>query len=79
MESDVDNLLLTINCKDMGADISVVARANDATIANSMRKARVDEVISPNLLCGNRMAEAVWELASVAPEKQSQEDVAMAT
>ena len=69
MESDVDNLLITIACKDIGTDISVIARANDAAIANSIRKARVDELISPNVICGNRMAEAVWERTDAATQK----------
>lgn len=71
LPSDVDNLLITIACKDMGTDISVIARANDVTIANSMRKASVDSVISPNLICGSRMAEVVLEFDTSQNETAS--------
>lgn len=72
MESDVDNLLLTIACRDLGTDISVIARADDSTIANSMRKARVDEVVSPNLICGDHMAEMASELSKVPTPTEAQ-------
>ena len=59
MESEIDNLLIAITCKDMGRDIAVFARSNDSTIANRMRKAGVDEVISPCQLCGDRVAQLI--------------------
>jgi len=59
MESEIDNLLIAITCKDMGRDIAVFARSNDITIANRMRKAGVDEVISPCQLCGDRVAQLI--------------------
>ena len=55
LESEVDNLLVAITCKDMGRNIAVFARSNDITIANRLRKAGA-EVISPNQLCGDRIA-----------------------
>ena len=66
MEDDVDNLMVGIGCKDLGAQIRVIARSNDPNIANSMRKAGIDEVISPMHLCGQR----VGELMSRNPERQ---------
>jgi voltage-gated potassium channel len=59
MHSEVDNLLVAITCKDMGHDIRVYARSNDMTIANRLRKANADEVISPSHLGGNRIAELI--------------------
>ncbi len=59
MGSDVDNLLLAITCRDMGDDIHIFARSNDASIANRMRKAGVDEVISPSQIGGSRVAELI--------------------
>lgn len=59
MDSEIDNLLISITCKDLGGDIEVFARSNDLTIANRMRKARVDAVISPNQICGSRVAEMI--------------------
>ena len=56
MESEVDNLLVSITCKDLGHDVHVYARSNDTTIGNRMRKAMVDEVVSPSRLCGDRVA-----------------------
>ena len=57
MESELDNLLIAITCRDMGGDICVIAKSNDQTIANRMRKAGVNEVISPNQLSGERVCE----------------------
>ncbi len=59
MDSEVDNLLISITCKDMGHHIKVFAQSNDMTIANRMRKAQVDEVISPFQLSGDRVAELI--------------------
>lgn len=60
-DSDVDNLLIGITCKDMDEDIQVYANANDKMLANRMRKAGIDDVVSPCQLCGNRMAELITE------------------
>ena len=59
MESDIDNLLVVISCKDSGRDVRVLARSNDISIANRMRKAGADEIISPCFLSGNRVAEVI--------------------
>lgn len=59
LESEVDNLLVAITCKDMGHDIAVYAGCNDTSIANRMRKAGVDEVISPFQLSGDRVSELI--------------------
>jgi voltage-gated potassium channel len=59
LESDVDNLMITITCKDMGREIDVFARSNDTAIANRMRKAGANEVVSPNQICGDRFAALV--------------------
>lgn len=59
MESELDNLLIGITCKDMGDGISVIARSNNLAIANRMRKAGIDEVISPNQLGGERATELI--------------------
>ena len=56
LSSEVDNLLISITCKDLGEDITVYATSNDATIANRMRKAGVEEVICPSELCGSRVS-----------------------
>lgn len=77
MESEVDNLLVSITCKDLGHDVHVYARSNDTTIGNRMRKARVDEVVSPSRLCGDLVAalivasDASVETTDVQKESQS--------
>ena len=58
-DSEIDNLLIAISCKDMGHDVQVYARSNDTTIANRMRKANVDEVVSPSRICGDRVADLI--------------------
>lgn len=59
LPNEVDNLLISITCKDLGEAISVYATANDATIANRMRKAGVEEVICPSQLCGDHVADLI--------------------
>ena len=59
MESPVDNLLISITCKDLGRNIAVYARSNDMTVANRMRKAGVDEVICPSQICGDQVANLI--------------------
>ena len=56
-ESEVDNLLIAISCKDLGRAISVIARSDSSQVASRMRKAGVDEVICPLDLMGARVAE----------------------
>lgn len=67
MDSELDNLLIGITCRDIGGDICVIAKSNDLTIANRMRKAGVNEVISPDQLGGER----VCELLTVERPSQS--------
>ena len=59
LQSEVDNLLISITCKDLREGIDVYATSNDASIANRMRKAGVKEVISPSELCGARVSELI--------------------
>ena len=59
MENDIDNLLVVITCKDSGRDIRVLARSNDISIANRMRKAGADEIVTPCFLSGNRVADVI--------------------
>ncbi len=59
LDSEMDNLLVAITCKDIRGDITVFANSNDVTIANRMRKAAVDEVISPSQLVGEHVANKI--------------------
>lgn len=58
-DSDTSNLLIGITCKDLGAEISVIAESHDASIGNRMRKCGIDEVISPSQLGGQRVCEVI--------------------
>lgn len=58
-DSEVDNLLIGITCKDIGPDVCVIAESNDLMIANRMRKSGIDEVISPIQLGGEKVTELV--------------------
>jgi voltage-gated potassium channel len=65
-ESEVDNLLIGITCKDLDDKVTVIAHSNDISIANRMRKAGFDEVISPIQLCGDRVADVIHTAATVS-------------
>ena len=58
-DCEMSNLLIAISCKDLCGEIRVFAVCNDPTIANRMRKAGVDEVLSPPRVCGERTAAAI--------------------
>ncbi len=58
-DSEVDNLLIVITCKDMGRDIDVSAQCEDPSIASRMRKAGADDVVSPFQLSGDRISERI--------------------
>ncbi len=74
-DSEIDNLLIAITCKDMGHNVSVYARSNDTTIANRMRKAGVDEVISPYQISGERVAQLILSPGD-APARSPENDIA---
>jgi voltage-gated potassium channel len=59
MPSEIDNLLVGITCKDLGGEVEVIARSNDPLLGNRMRKAGIDEVVSPSQLCGEHMAQLI--------------------
>ena len=56
LESEVDNLLVGITCKDLGRDVAVFARSETPSVANRMRKAGIDQVICPPQICGDQVA-----------------------
>ncbi|MFK7817378.1 MAG: TrkA family potassium uptake protein [Planctomycetaceae bacterium] len=58
-DSETDNLLIGITCKDMGPNLTVIARSNNISIANRMRKSGIDEVISPSQLGGERVTDLI--------------------
>ncbi|MCA9173443.1 MAG: NAD-binding protein, partial [Planctomycetales bacterium] len=59
LESDMDNLLVAITCKDISPKIHVLAHSNDRTIANRMRKASVDQVVQSGQIVGEFVADSI--------------------
>lgn len=59
LDDELSNLLVAITCKDIGRNVKVFARSTDATVANRMRKAMVDEVISPCHIAGGQIADMI--------------------
>ena len=53
--SDVDNLLISMSCKETNPTIHVYAVSQDGELAGRMDKVGVDEVICPYLLFGSRI------------------------
>lgn len=66
LPSEVDNLLVSITCRDIDETINVYAKSNDSTIGNRMRKAGVKEVISPSELCGAHVSSLIMSTAQDA-------------
>lgn len=56
LPNDLDNLLIAITCRDLNQDSMIYAKSNDATVANRMRKAGVDVVVSPSQICGSHVS-----------------------
>lgn len=59
LDSDFDNLMIAMTCKDLGTDIKVIARSDDFQVASRMSKIGVDNVICPFQLSGEKAAELV--------------------
>lgn len=56
MESDFDNLLIAMTCKDIDPDMRVIARSEDVEVASRMSKVGVDSVICPHYISGEQAA-----------------------
>lgn len=61
MDSDYDNLLIAMTCKDLDGDLKVIARSEDVDVASRMAKIGVDSVICPHFISGQQAAKlAMW-------------------
>ena len=56
LDSDFDNLMISMTCKDLGTDVKVIARSDDFQVASRMSKIGVDNVICPFQLSGEEAA-----------------------
>lgn len=61
LNSEIDNLLVSITAKGLENDVQVYALSDNHSIANRMRKAGVDHIISPSQICGEQVASAIWQ------------------
>lgn len=59
LSDEVDNLLISITCKDLRENIAVYAESDDLTMANRMRKAGVKSVACPAQLAGAHVSDLI--------------------
>ncbi|MBV8461894.1 MAG: TrkA family potassium uptake protein [Acidimicrobiales bacterium] len=59
LDSDGDNLFVTVAAKSMRPDLQVIARARSDTSEPKLRRAGADRVVNPQQLGGDRMASFV--------------------
>jgi len=57
LETDVSNLYIVITARDLNSNLFIVARVHDDSTAQRVLKAGANEVVSPNRIGGQKMAE----------------------
>ncbi len=57
LDSDFDNLMIAMTCKDLGTNVKVIARSDDMKVASRMMKIGVDKVICPFQISGVEAAQ----------------------
>jgi len=65
LPSDADNVYVTLTAKSLNPGLRIVARMERSESENKLRRAGADQVISPTILGGFRMATAMLKPASV--------------
>jgi voltage-gated potassium channel len=76
LQSDADNLYVTLTAREMNPKIRIVARATDDAAAAKLKRAGADRTISPNVIGGREMAQhllmpAVVDFIHLATGKQN--------
>ncbi len=61
LDTDADNLFVTVACKSMQPDIQLIARARNESSEAKLRRAGADRVVNPQQLGGDRMAAFVTQ------------------
>ena len=56
VDSDAANVYITLTARALNADLVIVARASNPTSIDTLVRAGADQVVSPYLLSGRRMA-----------------------
>ena len=59
MDSDVDNLFVTLTARSINAGLFIVVRANEPASESKLRQAGADRMVNPHLIGGVRMAALV--------------------
>lgn len=59
MDSDVDNLFVTLTARSINSGLFIVVRANEPTSESKLRQAGADRLINPHMIGGVRMAALV--------------------
>ena len=61
LDSDADNLYVTLTARAMRSDLFIVARANSSAADPKLRRAGADQVVNPHEIGGHRMAALALE------------------
>ena len=59
LESDFDNLMIAMTCKELGPHLKVIARANNKQVASRLAKLGVENVVCPFQMTGNVVADLI--------------------
>src|SRR3954454_17251107 len=78
VDSDAENIFITLTARDLRPDIAIVARASSEDSERKLRRAGADRVISPYKTSGTEMARLalhpqVSGVVDIAPEYQLEE------
>ncbi len=78
VDSDAENIFITLSARDLRSDIAIVARASSEDSERKLRRAGADRVISPYKSSGTEMARLalhpqVTGVVDIAPEYQLEE------
>jgi voltage-gated potassium channel len=76
LESDADNLYISLSAREMNPAIQIVSRATDPLAAEKLRRAGANRTVSPNIIGGVEMANhllmpAVVDFIHLATGRQS--------
>ncbi len=56
VDTDADNVFVTLTARQLNSDLLIIARANTEEAESRLRKAGADQVISPTVIGGRRIA-----------------------
>jgi voltage-gated potassium channel len=59
VQSDADNVFITLTARGLRSDIFIVSRASEAKNEEKLRRAGANQVVSPYLIGGRRMAQVL--------------------